>query len=93
MAVLYYIFALLPIYVLIYIPLSTILFGTPRLTDTSFVLNSSFIAIEDSDFNPASCPAHTYETHIISQEPLLIYIENFLSLEERAHLITIRYIP
>ncbi|KAK0639134.1 hypothetical protein B0T16DRAFT_432057 [Cercophora newfieldiana] len=36
---------------------------------------------------PTTCPPHTYTTQIISLDPLLIYITNFLSPSESTHLI------
>jgi prolyl 4-hydroxylase len=40
---------------------------------------------------PLSCPDHSYNTFILSHEPLMVYIEGFLSEEERKHLLKIRY--
>ncbi len=37
-----------------------------------------------------SCPSHSYNTYILSHEPLIIYIENFLSASEATHLLDIR---
>ncbi|TVY42931.1 putative prolyl 4-hydroxylase [Lachnellula subtilissima] len=84
-----YIAALLPLYVLVWIPLSNVIFGTPQKQKPSdhqnVLFNSSFIATDE----PLSCPPHNYSTFILSQEPLIIYIENFLTAEESAHLISI----
>jgi len=47
----------------------------------------------DSLVNPdpnLQCPEHNYRTHIFSTAPLMIYIDDFLSPEETAHLIDIR---
>ena len=84
-----YIFALLPLYVLVYLPISHILNGSPENTTKQQVLNlnESFIATND----PVSCPPHNFNTHILSHEPLIIYIENFLSVGESEHLLAIRY--
>ncbi|TVY28487.1 Prolyl 4-hydroxylase [Lachnellula hyalina] len=85
-----YIAALLPLCVLVWIPLSNVIFGTPQKQKPSdhqnVLFNSSFIATDE----PLSCPPHNYNTFILSQEPLIIYIENFLTAEESAHLISIR---
>ncbi|QIW95594.1 hypothetical protein AMS68_001112 [Peltaster fructicola] len=35
------------------------------------------------------CPPHDYQVHLFSAEPLIIYIENFLSEEETEHFIRI----
>jgi prolyl 4-hydroxylase len=86
-----YIFALLPLYFLVYRPISDSIWGTPKRSigqdAAELGLNSSFIAANE----PFSCPVHQYQTHILYQEPLIIYIENFLSREESAHLLEIRY--
>jgi len=87
-----YFLALLPLYVFVYLPLSNSIYGKPKEPsneDVQQVLNSSFVA----DDIPLSCPSHTYNTYILSHEPLMIYIENFLSPEESEHLLKIRYIP
>ncbi|KAL5322795.1 hypothetical protein ACEPPN_010772 [Leptodophora sp. 'Broadleaf-Isolate-01'] len=81
-----YIAAILPLYIFVYLPVSNTLFGTsqkPLARVTEF--NSSFIATNE----PLSCPTHKYNTHILSQEPLVIYIEDFLSPDESTHLLKI----
>ncbi|KAH8653118.1 oxidoreductase-like protein [Tricladium varicosporioides] len=87
MAVIGYIAAILPLYVIVYLPLSHMLFGEQEKLPASQtpVLNSSFIASDE----PLSCPSHKYNTFILSQEPLIVYIENFLSQEESTSLLTI----
>ncbi len=63
----------------------------PHLTDdiwpTKAILKS-FIATNE----PISCASHNYNTFILSHEPLIIYIENFLTAGESKHLIEIRYL-
>src|SRR4051794_34623390 len=84
-----YFFALLPLYVLVYLPLSYLFYGSPARSDLAIsTLNSSLIASND----PLSCPSHSYNTHLLSHEPLIIYIEKFLSTEESKHLLVIRYL-
>ncbi|KAF4627564.1 hypothetical protein G7Y89_g10586 [Cudoniella acicularis] len=87
MAVIGYIAALLPLYVIVYLPLSHMLFEVEQKLPVSQTpaLNSSFIATDE----PLFCPPHNYHTFMLSQEPLIIYIENFLSAQESAHLIKI----
>ncbi|KAG0647448.1 Procollagen-proline [Hyphodiscus hymeniophilus] len=82
-----YIFALLPLYILVYLPISQILNGSPQTSTRQQTLsfNESFIAVEE----PVSCPPHSYNTFILSHEPLIIYIENFLSGHESEHLLNI----
>jgi prolyl 4-hydroxylase len=36
-----------------------------------------------------NCPSHTYQIHLISQSPLIIYIPSFLTASETAHLSTL----
>ena len=84
-----YILALLPLYVLVYLPL-TQWFNSPtnrssRHHITNF--NSTFIA----DDEPLFCHPHSYNTFMLSHEPLIIYIEGFLSNNESEHLLKIRY--
>ncbi|RDL34445.1 Uncharacterized protein BP5553_07573 [Venustampulla echinocandica] len=82
-----YAIALLPIYVFIWLPISHILFGAAKNpADARYrTLNSSLIASND----PLPCISHSYYTFILSQEPLIIYIENFLSSQESDHLLQI----
>ncbi|KAK2625983.1 hypothetical protein QTJ16_004245 [Diplocarpon rosae] len=80
-----YVAALVPLYVFLYVPLYNIFFGTTQTLPTGAALNSSLIATNE----PLLCPAHSYKTHILSLEPLIIYIENFLSPGESRHLIKI----
>lgn len=54
-------------------------------------LNESLIAIESSNDTTIDCPHDAYSVHILSREPLVMYIENFLSAAERKHLLEIRY--
>ena len=37
-----------------------------------------------------SCPEHTFQTHYLSTDPLVVYISGFLSKEEADHLVKIR---
>jgi hypothetical protein len=39
-----------------------------------------------------SCPDHGYKTHIFHRDPLVIYIEDFVSKREMDHIIDIRYV-
>jgi prolyl 4-hydroxylase len=84
-----YIFALLPIYVFLYLPVQHMLSGShddiAKFRGTAY--NASLIASDE----PLDCPAHSYNTFIVSRQPLIIYIENFLSPEESKHLLDIRY--
>jgi len=51
-------------------------------------INESLLAVETA--SNLSCAPDAHSVHIFSREPLVLYIENFLSGEERAHLLDIR---
>ncbi len=58
-------------------------------------INESLLAIDDDDDDDAAsaaadCPPDAYVVHILSKAPLVLYVENFLSEDERAHLLEIR---
>ncbi|KAI0110482.1 hypothetical protein GGR51DRAFT_93540 [Nemania sp. FL0031] len=53
-------------------------------------INESLLAIEtDSESAHLNCAPDAYSVHILSKAPLVVYIENFLSLDEREHLLEI----
>ncbi|KAI1085755.1 hypothetical protein F5B20DRAFT_16504 [Whalleya microplaca] len=53
-------------------------------------INESLLAVDAANETAlSSCPPDAYSVHIVSKAPLVIYIENFLSEEERAHLLEI----
>ncbi|KAL3424987.1 2OG-Fe(II)oxygenase family Oxidoreductase [Phlyctema vagabunda] len=87
-----YFFAIIPLYIFVYLPISNILFGAPQtrqLQNAEFFLNTSFIATEDAESAALQCTPHAFSTHILNLEPLVIYIEDFLSEEEREHLVNV----
>lgn len=56
-------------------------------------LNTTLLAMEDDSTGNGTdlqCPQDEYSVHIYSKEPLVLYIEGFLSADERAHLLDIR---
>ncbi|KAL2817003.1 hypothetical protein BDW59DRAFT_182350 [Aspergillus cavernicola] len=57
--------------------------------DTSLNLNPDVLSLDDG--TPVTCTAgpDTYRVHILSQAPLVIYIEDFLSHAEADHLVNI----
>ncbi|KAF4783611.1 2OG-Fe(II)oxygenase family Oxidoreductase [Colletotrichum scovillei] len=52
-------------------------------------MNESLLAIEHPNATALSCPPDDYSVRIFSKEPLVLYIEGFLSVEERKHLLEI----
>ena len=38
------------------------------------------------------CDPHNYNVHILSREPLVVYIEGFLSQDEAEHLVNVSYV-
>ncbi|GAB1320117.1 Prolyl 4-hydroxylase alpha subunit domain-containing protein [Madurella fahalii] len=55
-------------------------------------LNADLLALEDNNNNNSvnyTCPHNPYTVHIYSREPLVLYVENFLSPPERTHLLEI----
>lgn len=84
---LYYLLAIIPIYLFVYLPFSHLLLS-PTSDFPHYDFNSSLF-IPDGNGSIA-CLAHTYTTYIISREPLVVYISGFLSPKESEHLIEIR---
>lgn len=52
-------------------------------------INESLLALDDWPGN-LSCEDAGYAVHLFSKAPLVVYIEDFLSASERAHLLEIR---
>ena len=53
-------------------------------------LNESLLAIDGPNATAPECPPDAYVARILSREPLVVYLENFLSDHERKHLLEIR---
>jgi prolyl 4-hydroxylase len=89
-----YLIALLPLYVLVYTPISNMLTGSAGFSSTSpnheriHILNGTFLASKDD--LPGDCTQHQYNVQIISRSPLVLYLTGFLSETEADHLIEIR---
>ncbi|KAL7812434.1 hypothetical protein V8C44DRAFT_71870 [Trichoderma aethiopicum] len=52
-------------------------------------LNESLLAIDPPNATLPDCPADAYGVRILQREPLVVYLEGFLSEEERRHLLNI----
>lgn len=96
-----YLLAIIPLYVFVFLPISShflepIPNGQVRTrfssSERSSAFDASWVAFESPDFNTSTCSSHKYQTYIISPEPLVIYIENFLSPEESDHLVKEAYV-
>lgn len=78
-------------------PIQNSLFGGGQQATTSLssynenipVLDAEKLVIPEKDL---ACPDHAFETHILSTDPLVVYISGFLSKQEAEHLVTIRYV-
>ena len=72
-------------------PIQQFLFGdrTSSLLSTNEapVLDAEKLVVPDANL---ACPPHSYETHILSTEPLVVYISGFVSDAEADHLVDIR---
>lgn len=53
-------------------------------------LNESLLAIDAPNATEPECPPDTYTARILRREPLVVYLENFISQDERQHLLDIR---
>lgn len=93
-----YAVGLLACLLVLYTPLSQLIFGRPPSAAPSIrrtprpAVNESLLALDDWPGN-LTCGEDRYSVHLFSKEPLIIYIQGFLSLEERAHLLDIRLVP
>ncbi|OIW33815.1 2OG-Fe(II) oxygenase family oxidoreductase [Coniochaeta ligniaria NRRL 30616] len=92
-----YVVGLVAVLVLFHDPISQLLSSSPgavpQLQRTPRPrLNTELLALEDdgtANETGITCPPDAYSVHIFSREPLVLYIEGFLSPEERAHLLDI----
>jgi len=60
-------------------------------------LSNTFVNAKNADqapltesSNPYVCEHPPYKVHLVSHSPLVIYLENFVTPKERAHLLKIR---
>ena len=54
-------------------------------------LNESLLALVGPNDSSLECPPDAYAARILRTDPLVVYLENFLSEQERSHLLDIRY--
>lgn len=90
-------FYLLPLYLFVIAPLLRQLFpvtqdifdpDTDATTESDISLDPEILSLPDGII--PTCPEDTYRVHLLSKDPLIIYIEDFLSTSEADHLVKIR---
>ncbi|KAK1239090.1 hypothetical protein MKX08_006151 [Trichoderma sp. CBMAI-0020] len=88
-----YIVGLFAILVLVANPISQYFFPQTSHAKASLSLrpqlNESLLAIDVANASVPNCPADAYGARILSREPLVVYLEGFLSESERRHLLEI----
>ncbi|KAK0718393.1 hypothetical protein B0T26DRAFT_741387 [Lasiosphaeria miniovina] len=89
-----YIVAFLGLLVVFYNPIAEFLTpGVPQIRRIPRPrLNEDLLALETAgaiNGTGQQCPPNAYSIHIYSRAPLVIYVENFLSADERSHLLEI----
>ncbi|KUI65442.1 Prolyl 4-hydroxylase 5 [Cytospora mali] len=83
------------VFIILYNPIIQFLSPAPLLPQVHRTprprVNESLLALEEANGTAAAlqCPEDSYSVHIFSKEPLVVYIENFLPADERAHLLEI----
>ncbi|KAH6849738.1 hypothetical protein B0I37DRAFT_403703 [Chaetomium sp. MPI-CAGE-AT-0009] len=84
-----YLLALVPILLFFANPIAQLFSpSTPRIHHLPRPqLNEDLLALEEP--SNYTCPPHPYTVHVVSRAPLVLYIEDFLSLAERRHLLEI----
>lgn len=92
-----YLIALIPAYILVFAPISRLIFGPYSQGSANDVLDTSkldpnLLSLIDPD-EVLNCSSHSYNVHIFSRAPLVIYIESFLSEDEASHMVRERYVP
>ncbi|ROT35919.1 hypothetical protein SODALDRAFT_54349 [Sodiomyces alkalinus F11] len=86
-----YIIALIAFILVFSNPITKLFFPTSSLPSHSArpQLNESLLALESPNDAALSCNEDAYSVHILSSAPLVLYIENFLTQDERSHLLDI----
>jgi len=93
-----YVVALIPFFLILYNPIVQLLAprAAPAIRRTPRPqLNEDLLALETpaQQLNASQCPPDSFSVHIFAREPLVLYIEDFLSLDERRNLLALRYLP
>lgn len=88
-SVLQYLFYIVVGYVLVGSPILRMFFNDrAAITDLNETfINTDRLVIPDENL---VCPEHGYNVHILSRDPLVIVIPDFLSGEEAKHMVAIR---
>lgn len=59
--------------------------------DSGLTLNPDILSLPDGVI--PNCAPDNYRVHLLQKDPLVIYIEDFLSAEETDHIVNLRYFP
>lgn len=89
-----YLLLSIPLYLFVGSPLLKITapsyFAIDSITDyPSFEKSDSLVFPEDD----LVCAPHAYNVRVLSREPLVVYIDGFLSKKEAEHLVNVAYAP
>jgi len=82
-SIIQYVFLLGAAYVFLGAPILQILTGTSNSNTNSHSQPDDLVYPSGN----LTCPPHEYNVHILTRDPLVIYIPNFLSDEEADHLV------
>ncbi|KAK3295514.1 uncharacterized protein B0H64DRAFT_441906 [Chaetomium fimeti] len=84
-----YLLALVPVLLFFADPIAQLFSpSTPRIRRLPRPqLNEDLLALEEP--SNYTCPPNPYTVHVVSRAPLVLYIEDFLTLDERRHLLEI----
>lgn len=87
-----YLLGLIPVLIFFYTPIVELF--SPSLPQSHGrpprQLTSELFALDEPSNH--TCPTDNYLVHVFSREPLVLYVENFLSTDERDHLLEIRFV-
>lgn len=92
-AMISYIVGLVAVLLIFSNPISELLFpgqaGRPHVSPRP-QLNESLLAVDAPNATVPACPPDSYTARILHRAPLVVYLEGFLSADERRYLLDIR---
>jgi prolyl 4-hydroxylase len=88
-----YLLLSIPLYIFVGSPLLKVLapsyFGSDGDANYQSFENTDALVFPDSDL---VCPPHPYNVRVLSREPLVVYIDGFLSEKEADHMVKAAYV-